>query len=88
MENNKIKSKVDINAKITVILDEQEARALQAISVYGYDSFLKMFYQHLGTTYLQPHEQGLKSLFSNVSYALSTHLKNIDNARKELNNGK
>lgn len=55
-----------IQAHITLRLNEDEAAALDALVGYGVESFLKVFYEHMGRAYLQPHEKGLRSLFDSV----------------------
>lgn len=56
--------KIEFEAHIT--LNEVEARALHALTVYGEKSFLNVFYEKLGTPYLKPHEEGLISLFKAI----------------------
>lgn len=75
--------KVEIH--VTLSLNEEEARALEAIVCYGADSFLKCFYEHLGKHYLQPHEKGLRTLFDGVSETLAPILSRADKARKCFN---
>jgi hypothetical protein len=65
-------------------LTESEARALDGLSGYGTDAFLKVFYEHMGKAYLQPHEEGLRSLFDRVRTELLPQLNVVDNARKQL----
>lgn len=72
-------SKLILEVKLT--LSEEEAKALNAITVYGADKFLEIFYQHLGKTYLEEHEDGLVSLFNSVKANLSVILKQNDNIR-------
>lgn len=62
----RIGCKPTISARITIELSEDEAYALDAIVGYGADSFLKVFYEHMGEHYLKPHEAGLRSLFESV----------------------
>ena len=50
----------------TVEMTKHELCALEALAGYGTDTFLKIFYKHLGKAYLEPHEQGLRSLFESV----------------------
>lgn len=57
-------SKVELIA--TVVLNESEMAALDAIAGYGVDDFLRVFYSRLGETYLKPHEAGLRSLFATI----------------------
>jgi hypothetical protein len=73
-----------IKGEFIIVIDESEARALEAIVGYGVDSFIKCFYQHLGKHYLQPHEIGLKTLFKGIYKNLSPQLKRVDKAREAL----
>lgn len=47
-------------------LNESEVRALHALTEYGTDPFLKVFYEKMGKTILGPHEDGLRSLFDSI----------------------
>jgi hypothetical protein len=74
----------EIKGEVTLVLSEAEAKALDAVVGYGAASFLKVFYQHLGKAYLEPHERGLKSLFESVRTgegSVSSFLQRIHNAR-------
>lgn len=71
-----------LNFELYITLTEEEARAFEAITLYGTNSFLNTFYNTLGKTYLQPHENELKSLFDNVHNKLSQDLKKIDETKK------
>lgn len=66
-----------IEATVTLVLNEEEIRAIDALTGYGIESFLKVFYERLGRAYLQPHEAGLRSFFESVSgikgYANAAH---------------
>lgn len=57
-------SKIELSATIT--FNEQELRALEAITSYGHESFLRVFYTHMGTTYLAPYEKGIIELFESI----------------------
>ncbi len=78
----KITSRVTTEA--TVVLSEEELRALYALTAYGDDAFLKGFYSHHGEACLKPHEDGLKLLFSRVRDEIPPVLKKVDEARKFL----
>lgn len=52
-----------LTVEIVIALTEAEARALEALAGYGADPFLKVFYKSMGRHYLEPHEEGLRSLF-------------------------
>ena len=62
----KIACRSEIKANITLQLSEDEAAALDALVGYGVEPFLKVFYEHMGRAYLEPHEQGLRTLFESV----------------------
>ena len=64
----KIGCRPNIAATITLHLSEQEAGALDALVGYGFKSFIETFYKHLGKAYLEPYEDGLRSLFESVRH--------------------
>jgi hypothetical protein len=75
----------EISGSVTLVLTEAEAKALDALVGYGVAPFLEAFYKHLGKAYLQPYEQGLKSLFESVRTgegSVSNFLKRIHDARE------
>jgi hypothetical protein len=80
----KITSKSWFTLEIGIRLTEQEARALNAITEYGTESFIDTFYKYLGKSALKPHEEGLKSLFESIKKELPQHLKRADDAWKTL----
>ncbi len=79
---NKSTLHIDISFSVT----ESEARALEALSGYGDDAFIKHFYEFLGEAYMKPHEQGLRDFLSTIRYVLSPELSIIDDARRFLRN--
>lgn len=66
----------------TIKLTEAELRALEALAGYGDEGFLKVFYEHMGKHYLQPHEAGIKSLFAVIRADLNPILERADAAKK------
>lgn len=81
----KIKSISNQEFGVVLELTEPEARALKAITNYGIKNFKETFYEHLGKTYLSPHEDGLISLFKTITAELPSHLIKFDEARKVFN---
>jgi hypothetical protein len=77
------KSTSSMDFGVILKLSEKEARALEAITVYGTKEFLETFYTHLGKTYLQPHEEGVEILFETLKTELPKHLNKFDRIRKE-----
>jgi hypothetical protein len=78
----KIQGYPTVGLAVTIVLTEAEAGALDAIAGYGADNFLKVFYQHLGESYLQPYEAGLRSLFESARREIPGLLVRADQARK------
>jgi len=67
---------------VSLKLNEAEVRALDALAGYGTDSFLKVFYEHMGKHYMQPHEAGLRSLFDTIRSELPMIMRRQDAAKK------
>jgi hypothetical protein len=61
-------------------LNEAEVRALAALTEYGTDAFLKVFYAQLGS-FLKPHEAGIRSLFKGINTHLPAIIRRADAAR-------
>jgi hypothetical protein len=78
----KLEQRPEVGLKVTLVLDEAEARALDALAGYGDDAFLQVFYKHLGGAYLRPHEKGLRSLLIGARATLMPILGRLDKARK------
>lgn len=70
-----------VSLTLSLVLSEPEARAFVALTEYGTDAFLKIFYEHMGTSCLRPHEAGLRALFSSVGQ-IKPHLSRTDKARE------
>lgn len=72
--------KVDL--VLTFVVNEAEARALDALAGYGDDAFIKAFYEKLGTHYMVPHEHGLRSFLKSIRDFVPNALSRLDHARK------
>ncbi|MNF39607.1 hypothetical protein D3C87_1472720 [compost metagenome] len=70
---------VSVTAHFTVT--ESELRALEALTGYGTDQFLEFFYKNMGTTYMKPHEAGLREFFSSIRNIACPIIKRADAAR-------
>lgn len=77
--------KVEVTATMT--FNEKELQALDALVGYGDDSFLEVFYKHLGKSYMQPHESGLRELFASIRATVPTILSKARKAREAFING-
>lgn len=85
MEKIKAKATAQLEFTIKLVLTPGEASALDAIVGYGTDPFLKVFYEHMGKAYLQPHEKEMKNLFETIKTSLSPELYKIKKAREAIN---
>jgi hypothetical protein len=74
---------VTVSAKFTVT--EGELRALDALAGYGDEAFIKMFYDKMGKSYLQPYEKDLREFLRSVRVLASPILSRADSARKAFN---
>ncbi len=74
-------SKVEAKLTVTLELNESEVRALDGIFGYDVEIFLRVFYERMGKAYVQPHEQGVRSLHQTIRGILGGPLRTIDKAR-------
>jgi len=81
----KLLSTPQVTTTITLVLSEEEARALLALTEYGEDNFLRVFYNSLGTHHLSDHEAGLRSLFQSVDNYLHPIFNKLKKAREVFN---
>lgn len=78
--NAQTKVEFTVNFELT----DTEAKALMAIAGYGADEFLKVFYEKLGKSYLQPFEIGVKNLFHTIRETLPSEISKIDKAKEAI----
>ena len=83
----KLYNEVTVHYQCTLRLTEDEMRALDALTGYGFQPFVKKFYEKLGRHYLGPYEKGLQQFFDKVRTEGVRQLKVIDSARKMLKGG-
>lgn len=74
--------------EIVLVLTEEEAGALDALTGYGIDPFIKAFYENMGKSYMVPYESGLRSLFKSVRELVSPELQRAQEIRKSFKEGK
>jgi len=84
MKDQLVKSQSKFDIEINITLTEVEARALRELTVYGSETFLKVFYEKLGRSTLEEHEKGLISLFETIRQELPKHLNKADQVRELL----
>lgn len=76
-----VRASATVEGRVTLHLTEVEAAALEAITGYGVEAFLKVFYPKLGEVYLRPHEAGVKSLFATINRDVPHALRRFKAAR-------
>jgi len=79
------KSQATVSFSINLNLTLGQAKALDAIVGYGPDLFVKWFYQTHGKSYLKPHEQDMRELFSVCKNELGNEISKIETAKKTIN---
>ena len=73
-----------ISFSTTLLLNEVEIRALDALVGYGDDAFLTAFKEKLGAVYIRDHESGLRSFFEAIRRDVIPALSDIEQARRDL----
>lgn len=81
---NDIKVNTCVSVTATIELTEGELAALEAMSCYGADQFLKAFYIKLGKSYMKPFERDLRELFEKIRTDVVPALKQVRKAREHL----
>lgn len=77
----KLKPQIKIEYTVKMELTADEAAALVSLTGYGTQTFLKIFYEKLGKSYLQPYEKGLISLFETIKSELPEQLRFVKESR-------
>ena len=86
----KIEGRPNLDLCITIRLTEEEALALDALAGYDEEAFLATFYEKMGKAYLQPHEEGLRSLFKSIrdTSGIRSVLNRMEDCRRVWNGTK
>ena len=74
-----------VKFQVTLVLTEQECRALDGLTGYDMDDFLRVFYTHMGKHYLMPHEAALRDFFANVRKTIPGALSDLERVRNKMN---
>lgn len=77
-------SKPVVTVVVTFEIDEEEARALDALAGYGDDAFIKAFYEKLGKSYMEDHEYGLRRFLKTIRDVVTPAMNKADKARSLL----
>lgn len=84
MASAELKSSIELQAKFTIELTEIEAKALNEMTKYGIEAFLKGYKKCLGSHYIAPHERGLRDLFVTIGSTLPREIKKLDDIKKAI----
>lgn len=79
-----VKATTTMQMFVTFTVSEDEARALVELTGYGEEQFIKAFYEKLGKTYMEKHEQGLRTFIRTVKTRLPEIISDIDYVQKYL----
>ncbi len=80
----KAQAKFKLDVQIDFSINEQEALALEALSGYGADAFVKAFYEQLGSAYMLKHEAGLREFLTTIREVITPALAGVKSARESL----
>ncbi|MHC4179286.1 MAG: hypothetical protein ACYSWU_17370 [Planctomycetota bacterium] len=69
------------------VINEVEARALDALAGYGDNAFIEAFYEKLGKAYMRNHEDGLRSFLTTIRDVVTPAIGMVDDARKQIGQG-
>jgi len=78
MASTKIKSEVQLETKIILEISLREAEALHALTGYGAQSLLDLFYTHLGEHYLKPYHKEALTLLEEFRTGLPVKIKELE----------
>ncbi len=84
----KITQNPKVDLTVTFTITESEARALDALVGYDFDSFVNVFYEKMGKHYMKPHEDGLREFFKSVRDFMPPILHRTNDAREVFNGTK
>lgn len=75
-----------VEFKLNIELTEGEARAWDAIVGYGFEAFIKVFKEKLGSHYITPYEKDCEKMFKDTRQELGFQLHAIDEIKKAIKN--
>lgn len=76
-------AKPRLELEVAFVVNEGEARALDALVGYGFDEFIEVFKTKLGEHYIRDHENDLRTFFKSIREMMPRILSQMDRARKE-----
>jgi len=83
-----INPKHEINLKISFEIDEEEAQALNVLSQYGDEAFVKAFAEKLSPESMRLHNKGLRKFLKSCRETIPNILEKTEQARRTFRNHK
>lgn len=80
----RVGTRLSVNFEAVLHLTEPEVRAMDALVGYGFEPFIKVFYEKLGQSYMRDHEGGLRTFFESIEKQIRPELHRIDEVQKVL----
>lgn len=80
----RVGTRLSANFEAVCHLTEPEIRALDALVGYGFEPFIKVFYEKLGQAYMREHESGLRTLFESIEKQVRPELVRMDQIKAIL----
>lgn len=77
-----ITEKAVVNVTATFTVTEGELRALEAMTGYGVDPFMQVFYKHMGEAYMRPYDKDMREFLKSIREIAGPILSRADEARK------
>jgi len=85
---SKVEQRPKVECDCVLRLTEGEMRFLDALVGYGWDSFIEVFREKLGKSYIRDHEVHGKALFEQIRSDFAPILRRTDDARDVFNGRK
>ncbi len=73
---------ITVKFELSLKIDEKEAKALETMISYGFDNFKNAFYDKLGSWYMQPYEDGLRSVFHSIDTQIRPQLAQLEKIKE------
>jgi len=80
----RITQRPQIKLEVTFTIDEEEARALDGLTGYEFESFFKCFTENMGASYIEKHKEGLRRFFESIRKDIPAMLSRTDAARQKF----
>jgi hypothetical protein len=80
----RVGTKLSVNFEAVLHLTEPEIRAMDALVCYGFEPFVKVFYEKFGEAYMRDHVGGLRTFFESIEKQIRPELHRMEEVQKVL----